>query len=1122
MASRKRERTTSKTSRRLDAAEEPTKRARQVDAAPVTRERTRTEPAVLQPIDQNRKRAATTQAATNGKTSSANAISERATDCAGPNAVRETVAVAVTTELDAKLPAIDEDEYRRAYHAWVSEPLQRARDLMRDIDDDRIDSRREERKRLIVCITSLCTGIADLSREQLPSMPLIARLTEETWTQDLQACRVDIADLDEMGRTPARAPMFHAGIDQCDLDWPQSAILPNFCLCDLCWFDEENKYLAGDEEIVDKFKSAHMIELLAKLSFLAAFVAPEELSSLAPSQPREDEDDAVPDIHVSAEAAPIVDTPEDGDPDDPPSHCRKPSTDKFEESDELAESSVDPIDVSSEDSRTEEELAAVRAECERLELSVPVLARDYKIVDRLGEGTFSSVYKAHDLQAHIFDNRPWQELDPAPHIADEAAYRSYRKVSARASVYVPPRKPIFVAIKKIYVTSSPIRILNEMEIMAMLRKARNTAFLITAFRNEDQVLIVMPYERHQDFRHYYRTASLDTIRSYTLCLFRALADCHSRKILHRDIKPANFLFNIHTEQGTLCDFGLAEVFDPFEWNGRCLHSLPSHNELHGHRLEQQKSLWSQVREQKSEWELSDKTGKMPWFPDAQKDNELETVLKLHQEHKGFLENLQNAYPAPKSLTRVGYLKPDRDNRPAAKANRAGTRGFRAPEVLLKCPDQTVSIDVWSVGVILLSFLTRRFPFFNSNDDIEALMEIVTLVGRRRMEKCAELHNRRFITNIPNEAPAHKDLHALVKALCPDVYVAAMQGPPESAVYDATNPLYQAVDLMAQCLTLDCTRRVTAHAALHHPFLSQKTQSNDVLVAPRRGKGCERDRHRICERHQASISSAKMTSREDSVYMAKLAEQAERYDEMVTSMKDVAKLNQELTIEERNLLSVSYKNVVGARRASWRIVSSIEAKEEAKSPNSSPWVSAIKDYRSKIEKELEGICEDILSVLDQHLIKSAESGESKVFYHKMKGDYHRYLAEFSSGEKRSTASESALEAYKAASSIANVELPSTHPIRLGLALNFSVFYYEILNSPDKACQLAKQAFDDAIAELDTLSEESYKDSTLIMQLLRDNLTLWTSDMADANEKTAAKAEPEAAAPAEAEAAKTEAS
>merc|ERR1712078_583556 len=85
----------------------------------------------------------------------------------------------------------------------------------------------------------------------------------------------------------------------------------------------------------------------------------------------------------------------------------------------------------------------------------------------------------------------------------------------------------------------------------------------------------------------------------------------------------------------------------------------------------------------------------------------------------------------------------------------------------------------------------------------------------------------------------------------------------------------------------------------------------------------------------------------------------------------------------------------------------------------------------------------------------------------------------------------------ASDLAQTNLAPTHPIRLGLALNFSVFYYEILNSPERACKLAKTAFDDAIAELDTLSEESYKDSTLIMQLLRDNLTLWTSDNADNN-------------------------
>jgi len=239
------------------------------------------------------------------------------------------------------------------------------------------------------------------------------------------------------------------------------------------------------------------------------------------------------------------------------------------------------------------------------------------------------------------------------------------------------------------------------------------------------------------------------------------------------------------------------------------------------------------------------------------------------------------------------------------------------------------------------------------------------------------------------------------------------------------------------------------------------------------------------------------SREENVYMAKLAEQAERYDEMVEAMKKVALLDVELTVEERNLLSVAYKNVIGARRASWRIISSIEQKEENK--GNEAHVSRIKDYRSKVDTELTEICKDILNLLDEHLIPTATSGESKVFYYKMKGDYCRYLAEFTAGNTRKEAAENSLIAYKSASDIANTELPPTHPIRLGLALNFSVFYYEILNSPDRACALAKQAFDDAIAELDTLSEDSYKDSTLIMQLLRDNLTLWTSDMSNEGEE-----------------------
>ncbi|XP_062384954.1 14-3-3 protein zeta/delta [Sardina pilchardus] len=233
---------------------------------------------------------------------------------------------------------------------------------------------------------------------------------------------------------------------------------------------------------------------------------------------------------------------------------------------------------------------------------------------------------------------------------------------------------------------------------------------------------------------------------------------------------------------------------------------------------------------------------------------------------------------------------------------------------------------------------------------------------------------------------------------------------------------------------------------------------------------------------------------DLVQKAKLAEQAERYDDMAASMKAVTEIDEELSNEERNLLSVAYKNVVGARRSSWRVVSSIEQKTDGTDKK-----QMAQEYREKIEKELKEICNDVLDLLDKYLIPSATPPESKVFYLKMKGDYYRYLAEVAVGDDKAAIIGKSQEAYQAAFDISKSNMQPTHPIRLGLALNFSVFFYEILNSPEQACKLAKTAFDEAIAELDSLNEDSYKDSTLIMQLLRDNLTLWTSDnQADAED------------------------
>uniref|UniRef100_A0A3Q3XJI5 14-3-3 domain-containing protein n=1 Tax=Mola mola TaxID=94237 RepID=A0A3Q3XJI5_MOLML len=230
----------------------------------------------------------------------------------------------------------------------------------------------------------------------------------------------------------------------------------------------------------------------------------------------------------------------------------------------------------------------------------------------------------------------------------------------------------------------------------------------------------------------------------------------------------------------------------------------------------------------------------------------------------------------------------------------------------------------------------------------------------------------------------------------------------------------------------------------------------------------------------------MVDKEQLIQQARLAEQAERYDDMAAAMKAVTEASPQLINDERNLLSVAYKNVVGARRSSWRVMSSLEQKSESEK------VTQIKAYKEAIEKELKDICKDVLDLLSTYLIPNAKEPDSKVFYLKMKGDYFRYLAEVAKNEEKQSIISDSKDAYQNAFDISKDEMPATHPIRLGLALNYSVFYYEIANSPEKACKLAKSAFDDAIGMLDSLNAESYKDSTLIMQLLRDNLTLWMTD------------------------------
>jgi len=230
------------------------------------------------------------------------------------------------------------------------------------------------------------------------------------------------------------------------------------------------------------------------------------------------------------------------------------------------------------------------------------------------------------------------------------------------------------------------------------------------------------------------------------------------------------------------------------------------------------------------------------------------------------------------------------------------------------------------------------------------------------------------------------------------------------------------------------------------------------------------------------------SREQLVDLCKVADQAERYDEVVKWMNIVVTKNADLSSEERTLLSVAYKNIVAIRRTAHKAISSVLAKSDNEMKK-----NEANAYLERIEDDLKDRCDKALDLVTEHLIPNAKNDETKVFYLKMVGDYRRYLAEAYGMKpaKREEAMQASEKAYLDATELAK-NLPPTNSIRLGLALNFSVFYYEIKNAPSDAISLAKSAFENAVEHVEGMPQDELKESLLIVQLLRDNLTLWTSE------------------------------
>ena len=193
---------------------------------------------------------------------------------------------------------------------------------------------------------------------------------------------------------------------------------------------------------------------------------------------------------------------------------------------------------------------------------------------------------------------------------------------------------------------------------------------------------------------------------------------------------------------------------------------------------------------------------------------------------------------------------------------------------------------------------------------------------------------------------------------------------------------------------------------------------------------------------------------------------------------------DVSADERNLLSVAFKNLISSKRAACRTIAAIE-----QNPKYGKYADALSGYKTSIEGKLTADCQRIVDMIKSKVLSKPCDGEPKAFFIKMIGDYYRYIAENARDSLLEQVKQNALKAYNEANQI---KLPPCNPIKLGLALNFSVFHYEVMKNHKAACELADKALQEALDKIDELEEDDFRDAKSIIELLKENLTLWKEE------------------------------